>query len=441
MEGGFFMLKNKVNVTSGVALSDAYIDGKISDKSNLTKKKEYRKVLIITFISMLIFTCCYSYKIIDNEIPDEVSVFEGENVVIKSSVPISYDVTKESLPVSANVKDGVVGKYSVQTKIFGMIPAKKVEVNVISNDKVYPCGFQIGIYLHTEGVMIIDTGEVTDINGNTSNPSKNIVLPNDYVISLNGISVSSKSQLIFLINKYGKDDIILGLRRNGQTLKVKVKPVCTGDNQYKAGIWVRDDSQGIGTLTYITKDGQFAGLGHGISDVDTGKLLSSKDGILYQADIWGIKKGEKGNPGGLLGSITYEPYFEFGKITGNTNYGIFGNANEHLMSKCESDPVEVALRQEIETGPATVRCMMNGKLKEFEIEIERVDYTNKTKDKGMVIRITDEELLSYTNGIVQGMSGSPILQNGKLIGAVTHVFVDDPTRGYAIFIETMINES
>ncbi len=411
-----------------------------SDGMRYIKKKEYRKVLVVTFILMIIFTFCYSYKMLDQEIPDEVSVFEGEDVMIKSSVPITYDVDEESLPVSANMKEDRVRKYSVRTKLFGIVPVKNVEINVIPKEMVYPCGFQIGIYLHTEGVMIIDTGEVTDRYGNTSNPSKNIVLPNDYVISLNGISVSSKSQLIFLINKYGKDDIILGLRRNDQELKVKIKPVCTGDHQYKAGIWVRDDSQGIGTLTYITRDGKFAGLGHGISDVDTGKLLSSKDGILYQADIWGIKKGEKGNPGGLLGSITYEPYNEFGTITGNTNYGIFGIANERLMSNCEEEPVEISLRQEIESGPAVVRCMMDGHMQDFEIEIERVDYTNKTKDKGMVIRITDENLLSYTNGIVQGMSGSPILQNGKLVGAVTHVFVDDPTRGYGIFIETMINE-
>ncbi len=417
-------------------------NGKMINSRNLTdsRKRGYRGILLVCLMIMTFFTTIYSWHVIDAEIPDEVSVFSGDEIVIRSGLPLKYELPEDILEVAAMSENSMVKNYTVQTKLFGVIPVKKVKVSIIDKKKVIPCGFQIGIYLHTEGVMIIDTGDVTDLNGNVCCPAENIVKANDYVVSLNDISVSSKSQLIFLLNKYGAEDIVLGIRRNGQLLKVKIKPVCTGENQYKAGIWVRDDSQGIGTITYVTEDGIFAGLGHGISDVDTGKLLSSKDGILYDADIWGIKKGEKGSPGGLLGSITYETQNELGKITGNTNYGIFGEANHKLMEKCKGESIDIALKQEIEPGAAVVRCMMNGELKDYNIMIEKVDYADNTKDKGMVIRITDEELLSYTNGIVQGMSGSPILQNGKLIGAVTHVFVDDPTRGYGIFIETMLSE-
>ena len=404
-------------------------------------KQNYRKLLIIIFVVSLIFTGYYSYKVIDKEIPDEVNIFAGDDIVIKSSLPISYNVKNGSLEAAALSGESMVDSYSVKTKLFGSIPVKEVDVNVISQRILIPCGFQIGIYLHTEGVMIIDTGEVTDIDGNVCCPANNIVKADDYVVSLNEIPVSTKSQLTFLINKYGSEDIVLGIKRNGQLINVLVTPVCTGVNQYKAGIWVRDDSQGIGTLTYITEDGKFAGLGHGISDVDTGKLLSSKNGILYDADIWGIKKGESGNPGGLLGSIVYEEDNELGKITGNTDYGIFGEANDKLVSKCKLESVEIGLKQDVKPGKATVRCMMNGELNDYEIEIEKVDYANNKKNKGMVLRITDPKLLSQTNGIVQGMSGSPILQNGKIIGAVTHVFVSDPTRGYGIFVETMLNES
>lgn len=407
----------------------------------MLSKQNYRKILIIIFVAALIFTGYYSYRVVDKEIPDEVNVFAGDEIIIKSSLPISYDINDEILEAAALPGESTVKSYSVKTKLFGVIPAKKVEVNVISRRKLIPCGFQIGIYLHTEGVMIIDTGEVTDINGTVCCPADNIVKADDYVVSLNGIPVSTKSQLTFLINKYGSEDIVLGIRRNGQLINVLVTPVCTGVNQYKAGIWVRDDSQGIGTLTYITEDGKFAGLGHGISDVDTGKLLSSINGILYDADIWGIKKGESGNPGGLLGSIVYEEENELGTITGNTDYGIFGEANEKLMSKWDEESVEIGLKQEVEIGKACIRCVMNGEMNDYEIEIEQVDYANNKKNKGMVIRITDPKLLSQTNGIVQGMSGSPILQNGKIIGAVTHVFVNDPTRGYGIFIETMLSES
>lgn len=407
----------------------------------MLSKQNYRKILIIIFVASLIFTGYYSYRVVDKEIPDEVNVFAGDDIVIKSSLPISYDINDESLEASAVSGESMVKSYSVKTKLFGFIPAKEVDIHVISHRRLIPCGFQIGIYLHTEGVMIIDTGEVTDIDGNVCCPANNIVKADDYVVSLNEIPVSTKSQLTFLINKYGSEDIVLGIRRDGQLINVLIKPVCTGVNQYKAGIWVRDDSQGIGTLTYLTEDGKFAGLGHGISDVDTGRLLSSKNGILYDADIWGIKKGESGNPGGLLGSIAYEEDKELGKITGNTDYGIFGDANDKLIYKCESESVEIGLKQEVKVGKASVRCMMNGEINDYEIEIEKVDYANNKKNKGMVIRITDPKLLSQTNGIVQGMSGSPILQNGKIIGAVTHVFVSDPTRGYGIFIETMLSES
>lgn len=407
----------------------------------MLSKQNYRRILIIIFVVSLIFTGYYSYKLVDKEIPDEINVFAGDDIVIKSSLPISYKINDEILEASAISKESAVKSYSVKTKLFGVIPAKKVDINVISHKKLIPCGFQIGIYLHTEGVMIIDTGDVTDINGMVCCPADNIVKADDYIVSLNGIPVSTKSQLTFLINKYGSEDIILGIKRNGQLINVLVTPVCTGVNQYKAGIWVRDDSQGIGTLTYITEDGKFAGLGHGISDIDTGKLLSSKNGILYDADIWGIKKGESGNPGGLLGSIVYEETNELGKITGNTDYGIFGEANDKLIKKWNKESVEIGLKQEVKTGKAMIRCMMNGELNDYEIEIEKVDYANNKKNKGMVIRITDPKLLSQTNGIVQGMSGSPILQDGKIIGAVTHVFVTEPTRGYGIFIETMLNES
>ena len=401
--------------------------------------KYYRRMLCLMLMASLIFTTMYIKQFIDREIPDEISVFSGEEIVIRSRLPISYELPEDILEVAALSENHMVKNYQVQTKLFGWIPAKEVKVSIIEKKKVIPCGFQIGIYLHTEGVMIIGTDEVIDENGMKCCPAEHIVQPDDYIVSLNDIPVSTKSQLIFLLNKYGSEEIVLGLKRKDQLLHVRVKPVCTGEGQYKAGIWVRDDSQGIGTLTYVTQDGIFAGLGHGIADVDTGRLLSSQNGILYDADIWGIKKGEKGNPGGLLGSITYEEQHELGRITGNTNYGIFGHANAKLMEKCQAETVDIALKQEIEPGPAIVRCYMQGELKDYEIEIEKVNYTDNTKDKGMVIRITDEELLACTNGIVQGMSGSPILQKGKLIGAVTHVFVDDPHRGYGIFIETMLN--
>lgn len=399
--------------------------------------KGYRRFLLVVFVFTLIFSAFFIKYLIEREIPDEVNIFAGDEVVIKSSLPISYSLPEEAKEVSA-INSNETNYYYVKTKLFGIIPAKDVKVKVIEKKSIIPCGFQIGIYLHTTGVLVIDTGDITDINGITSCPAKNIIMPDDYIISLNDISVSTKSQLIFLINKYGSEDIILKIRRNNNIISVKVKPVCTGENEYKAGIWVRDDSQGIGTLTYVDEEGNFAGLGHGINDIDTGKLLDSTNGILYSANIWGINKGKEGNPGGLLGSIEYEEDNELGEITKNTDSGIFGKGNDKFIETYleNATPMEIALKQDVKEGKAYIRTAVSGEIEDYEIEILSLNYSSE--NKGMVIMITDEKLLELTNGIVQGMSGSPIIQNGKLIGAVTHVFVDNPTKGYGIFIENML---
>ena len=212
----------------------------------------------------------------------------------------------------------------------------------------------------------------------------------------------------------------------------------TGTSEYKTGIWVRDDTQGIGTLTYVDENGNYGALGHGISDVDTSTLLSLQEGKLYPSDIISVVKGEKGTPGELAGVIRYDENEVMGSITANTEAGIFGKVTESFKSQLKGTPIEVGLKQEIETGPATIRCTVDGTVKEYDIEIEKVLLNSSDVNKSMVIKVTDEELLQKTGGIVQGMSGSPIIQNGKLIGAVTHVFIQDSTSGFGIFAENMI---
>lgn len=415
----------------------------------MSAKRKYRRILIGLLVISTIFTCFFTYRMIDEMIPDEISIIEGSEANLKSNLLVRYTVKEEEMQevdfqTSKNAfsrQDTAAKEYKIQADLFGFIHFKDVEVNVIQNQKLIPGGMQVGIYLQTKGVMIIGTSQIGGMDGMKYEPADNIVKPDDYIVSLNGITVSSKSQLIFLVNKYGNDDIILGLNRNGTYLETRMTPIRTAENEYKLGIWVRDDTQGIGTLTYITENGEFGALGHGISDVDTGALLSSENGTLYMADIWGIKKGESGNPGGLLGSIEYEADNVIGMITDNNSHGIFGKADKNLMKACKYPALSIGLKQEVTAGPAKILCALQDEVEEYEIEIVSVDYANNEKSKGMVIRITDPELLSKTNGIVQGMSGSPIIQNGKLIGAVTHVFVKDPARGYGIFIETMLSEN
>lgn len=418
----------------------------------------YRKVLIMLLVVSVSITCYCIYNNFVKNIPDSIRMLVNQEEELSFSIPLKADFQIEGAEASVgaqsnipenmmkktdtntiSLKSDTTGQYKLKLKLFGVVNFKTVNVNVVEKQEVIPCGFPIGIYLQTNGVMIIGSGAVTGIDGLSYEPSLGIIKSGDYITSLNGDAVGSKSQLMFLINKYGDTDIILGIRRNGEDIELKIQPVKTGNQEYKLGIWVRDDTQGIGTLTYITTDGKFGALGHGISDIDTGELLSSSEGILYEAKIWGIKKGESGSPGGLCGVINYEDEDILGSITKNTNKGIYGSANDKLFNESGSEVLEAGYKQEIELGKAYVRCQVDDSVKDYEIEIQKVDLS-ADHNKGMVIQITDPRLLSLTNGIVQGMSGSPIIQNNKIIGAVTHVFIQDSTKGYGIFIENMLNQ-
>lgn len=429
----------------------------------MSRRAVYRKILIVVFGVGLVIACYATYGYLNNRIPDSIRMLVNQEEEFQFDFPISADFEMEAEDAQASVgttsnipqntvkmtaantvslKSDSVGQYKLKLKALGFINFKTIDVSVVEKQEVIPCGFPIGIYLQTDGVMIIGSGAVTGMDGLSHEPSLGIVKSGDYITSLNGEKVSSKSQLIYLINKYGGDDIVLGVRRNKEVSQVKIKPVQSSPTEYKLGIWVRDDTQGIGTLTYITEDGKFGALGHGISDIDTSELLDSSDGVLYEAKIWGIKKGEAGSPGGLLGVINYEDDHVLGEINKNTNQGIYGTANEKLISSINQDAaMEIGYKQEIKLGKAYVRCMVNDEIKDYEIEIEKIDLSADNVNKGMVIQITDPELLNLTNGIVQGMSGSPIIQNNKLIGAVTHVFVQNSTKGYGIFIENMLTKT
>ena len=291
--------------------------------------------------------------------------------------------------------------------------------------------------METEGVLIIDTGEIMTEQGTSQDPAKNIVKPGDYIVAFNEQKVTSKQELIEDISHLDGDDVTLDLLREGQEVPVSLTPVKDTNGDYKLGIWVRDNTQGIGTLTFVDKEGNYGALGHGISDVDTGELLHISEGSLYQAEVLGIQKGESGSPGELSGLIRYEPGRVLGNIDINSKNGIYG----HIFAGKEGmflKKMPVAYKQELKTGPASLLCCVNGKVQEYQAEITRIDMNHEDTNKSFVLHVTDPELLEATGGIVQGMSGSPIIQDGKLVGAVTHVLVNDPTRGYGIFIENML---
>lgn len=315
---------------------------------------------------------------------------------------------------------------------------QQVSTGDISNEMVIPGGMPIGIYLETDGVLVLDTDSIVSIDGQKINPAENLIKSGDYILEINGTAVSSKKDLIKNIGELESDEVVLRVRREGEEIDVKVHAVQTKNNGYKLGIWVRDNVQGLGTLTYLTLDNEFGALGHGIHDTDTDGLLEIGEGSVYEAKVLRIEKGEKGSPGGMEGMIVYNRYNLLGTIEKNTDVGVYGEIDKVDSLINDKTAIPVATKSEVETGEATIRCCVEGEVKEYDIEIQKIDRFSTEENKGMVIKVTDSELLEITGGIIQGMSGSPIIQNGYLVGAVTHVFVNDPTKGYGIFIENML---
>ena len=425
----------------------------------MNARKRYRRVLLWIFGAALVFCAFFSYFYIQNTIPDRVNVVVQEEENFNFSLPMAATLTSESQEVSllgaSNIPSDAIdlvldedfqivgsstGSYSVSCKLFGLIPMKEIEVAVVNPRYVYPIGEPIGIYLETQGIMIVGTGAVADLSGVERDPARDQVQSGDYITAVNGEPISDKEELVELVSENGAAPVSLTIRRDQEERQVSITPVQSGENEFKLGIWVRDDTQGIGTLSYITPEGGYGALGHGISDTDTGMLIESTEGLLYEASIRSIIKGNGSQPGSVCGSIDYSSQNCLGEIYRNCSAGIYGTCDLEQSLPEGVEAVPVGYMQDVELGEAWIRSSISGEILDYRIEILQVD-KNSSDNKGLVIQVTDPELLELTGGIVQGMSGSPILQNGKMIGAVTHVFLQDPTRGYGIFLEKMLEAS
>jgi len=332
--------------------------------------------------------------------------------------------------------------YQMDVKWLGLIPLKSVEIQVVGEREVSAAGFPIGIFLKTKGVMVVGVGSFNDINGAGCEPAKNHLLEGDYIISYNGVEITGKKQFMSLIAENQGAEAVLGIERDGAYLEELVTPALNQNGEYKMGIWIRDNAQGVGTLTFVDEQGNFGALGHGITDSDTGELMELGRGSLYGTKIVAVRKGTDGVPGELTGMIEYDDTNVIGEITRNTPYGIFGRLNLEKLAEngINLETQAIGLKQDIHLGPATMVSSVNEEMKEYDIEITAIHMGNDGGNKGLELLVTDEELLNLTGGIVQGMSGSPILQDGKVVGAVTHVLVNAPEKGYGIFIEEMLQE-
>lgn len=386
----------------------------------------------------------FSVKTFEEAIPDKMYVELGEKVVYDFGVPITVSIkddAEEAFGGNTNPYQMTDSSYTVTCKLFGILPVKDVEVTLTDGTGVYAGGTIIGIYTKMSGVLVIGTGKVTLSDGEELSPAENLVKGGDYIVSVNGEAVDEKEKLAELIDTYGGEKEVLGIIRNKEYIEVAAEPVKAENEQYMLGIWVRDDLAGIGTLTYYTEDGEYGALGHPVSDGDTGTQIAIKNGDIYEASIVGIRKGEDGNPGEISGVINYGNAYKVGTIDTNCERGIYGTLNGNQKAYLKDAYMEVAYKQDISLGKAYILSDVSGEIAQYEIEIESLDFSGREANKGILIHVTDEKLLELTGGIVQGMSGSPIIQNGKIIGAVTHVFVKDSTKGYGIFIENMLNNN
>lgn len=389
----------------------------------------------------------FSYALLFAYLPDEIYLTreeqqEGTQPAFSAGLPVRITYEEEVRPVfgaqrtlAASENDGVL-----TCRLFDLIPLKQVVVHYTDRTSVTAAGTNIGIYLKNNGVLVVECASFTDQNGALIAPAAYRVRSGDVIVQVDGTRIHTKEELTERIAASGGRRMVLHVIRAGEPIDVAVMPEVAADGTSKLGIWVRDDIAGIGTLTFVTDEGGYGALGHGVSDIDTGELIHIDDGSVYETTITGISKGRRGNPGEVTGLIRFQPSCYLGTVGDNTPNGIYGILEQLPQTLADVEQIPVAYKQEIVRGPAQIICSVTGERLVYDIEIEQIDYHTSQENKGIRYKVTDERLLARTGGIVQGMSGSPIIQNGRLVGAVTHVFVDDPTRGYGIFAESMLQE-
>ncbi|MGN0798354.1 MAG: SpoIVB peptidase [Christensenellales bacterium] len=331
----------------------------------------------------------------------------------------------------------------IEFKLFNLIPIKTQKVHLLEQNKVLVSGSAVGLVLKTNGVLVVGSSPVSTPDGERDICMDGDIKVGDTILQIENETVENVANISKIVNKEknrGKD-LNVKLVRNNKTIDVRVKPCYDiKEENYKLGIWARDDASGIGTLTYITDGNRFGSLGHPICDSDTKKQIDLKEGKLYNCSILGVNKGISGSPGEIKG-LFMQGKNEQGVVEKNNNYGVFGtvSAGSNLIKACKE--YEIGGRLSVKPGKAQIRCCIDGsKIECFDIEIIKTNFQNHSNDKSMVIRVTDPDLIARTGGIVQGMSGSPIIQNNKIVGAVTHVFISDPTKGFGVYIDWMLGQ-
>ncbi len=410
--------------------------------------KKGRVKAFFCFIFLLIVTMILECQI---RYPDRILLFEGEglpggggaySLALDAPAGTTGVLTENGIlsrdGYGQNQSGSHIGNYDLTVKLFGVIPVRQVTVDVKPKTELVACGDCVGIKIFTKGLVCVGTQAVQAENGTVRDVSQEQdIRTGDIFLKVNDELLKETEQMSSAVAECNGQELSITVLRDGQEINKKIAPVKTGEG-YQLGFWLRDSTAGIGTLTYYDPETKgFGALGHPITDSDTGAIMPVAEGELLGATILGVRKGEKGEPGELKGVFqTTKPVL--GSVYSNTEKGVFGQLNDFSYVERK---YPIASKNGVEVGKANILSNVSGnEVESFDVEIQKnLGLFGGHKD--MVIHVTDPDLLEATGGIVQGMSGSPIIQDGKLIGAVTHVFVNDPTRGYGIFIENMLSEA
>ena len=414
-------------------------------------KKITLKHFIGAFLLVSVFSLSY-FKPLTSilTIPKKIILFEGQSYEIDKSLPVTAKLSNDQAVTINETKDyiSIDGKTTGSNELILDIagfPIKKVNVEIIDDFKLIPGGQSIGVKLNTIGVLVVGHHLVSTEQGRNSPGEEAGVKVGDIITEINGKVIQRMADVSEIVQSAGEENkpLDLVIKREEKTIRTKLTPQKDDAEQsYKLGLYIRDSAAGIGTMTFYhpgTK--KYGALGHVISDADTKKPIVVKDGQIVSSTVTSIEKGSNGDPGEKL--ARFSPNKEvIGNINRNSPFGIFGSLKDNIQNELMDKALPITLSHQVKEGPAEILTVVDGtKVERFDIEIISSIPQKFPAIKGMVLKVTDEELLKKTGGIVQGMSGSPIIQDGKLIGAVTHVFVNDPTSGYGVHIEWMLHEA
>lgn len=404
-------------------------------------KKNMKKLFIVFFLFVI-----YIYIVAIDNIPDNLVIFEGENITMKTLLGMNIKVDDKTKETVSNNNESTIkksGKATLKVNLLENIPIKEVSVDVLPKTKVIPVGSLAGVKLYTSGVLVVGMSEIEGADNKKYKPyEKSGIKEGDTITQINDKFISSTEELIETVNEAKGQAVKVKYIQAEETKECSIEPVQTANNEYKLGLWVRDSAAGVGTVTFYEQSTKtFGALGHGITDIDTEELIHIASGEFVTTRIIDITKGESGIPGKIQGTV--ENQANIGTISKNSQFGIYGTVDNLSSLKIDaSREMEVAMREEIKTGKATILCNLeNQKIEEYEIEIQKIYKENNYNNKSMQVKVTDPKLLEKTGGIIQGMSGSPIIQNGKFIGALTHVLVNNPKEGYAVFADIMLKQA